>query len=217
MNLLIALALSITPVQSTKISDQQMLEMGHDRWIAHVQSFSDGASKLTDAEKRFATALGVQNQRQIAFSSEQKYLDELVMYLSNITKGSDRIADYRLEGTENASLYNAKSWSVTNIAIHKIASRAPADSNLSQAKVWSAFKAARDDHNASFERIEAFRQRSGGYTAELLGHEVNSIRILSTKTMQLISDRPDREKQHVFAVLIKMINLTTGADPLPYS
>jgi hypothetical protein len=201
--------------QDASVDD--IIRTGHDRWIASFRtSQPDNYDALADAENRFALAFSKRKEELIAQSPERKQLEELDIYLANLTKSACRLSDYTLHGTEFFRLYNAKAATLMVLTMEGVAAKRSAKAPLDQEAVWKSFRQTRAMHANNLTRIEAFERQSGGYSAQQHMREYEALGQMLTRVFETMAGGSRDQKSHLFATSIKLINLTIGEDPLPY-
>lgn len=197
-------------------TDQQIVAMGHGAWIAWVRERGDTPERLTDAERRFALALGICKRNRIAESADRRALDELDILLANITKGACRLADHSVEGTPNERLYNAKATTAMVLTMDSIVEKRQAGPGPVQADVWRAYREVQGVHRQNHDKLEEYGRRTAGYTAAQHGHEYGALGRHIDRAFKLAARRSMSDRAHLFSLFERLIRLTVGVDPLPY-
>lgn len=226
---LIYLALSFTGVSTStgyieisqpaagKVSDQQIVAMGHRAWIqATLKQNGDSVETLEEAERRFCWAQSVANEKEIAGRSNSKDFTDLQILIANINKSSFVIGDYMTVDKPYDHLYIAKSLSLSAIALRNVLADVPAVEKLKESDVLALLEETRETHANQPQLVEAFRARKGGFSHQQLMLEYGRMSTMMRETMSAKAIRTDRQKQHILKLCRNLINLTLGKDPLPY-
>jgi hypothetical protein len=198
-----------------EVRDEEILAMGHDRWISSFSSGPEFKDSVNGAERRFAIALGTKNQTIIASRPDGQFWEELSVHLANVTKGACRLADYNLLGSGNEDLFNSKAASLANLTISRMLRRQASREHLSQKDVWDTYRNARQVHSRNIEQILA-RQPVVGYSPEQYPIEYSGFGKSMVQTFRHIAKLTPMQKQHVLILCRQLVNLTIGEDPLPY-
>lgn len=192
-------------------SEAEMLQLGHRAYVARFQSAPD----RTGAEERFAWALGKRNTIEINRSSKKVHLEELQMWIANITKGACRVGDFSHGTEELRFLRNRKATTLANITIDGFIKASPPDQTLAQSQVWDTYRRGLEFHKNSLDAVAAY-QYQGGYGPDkhLIAYEGVGIHIKSL--FKAVASSPIGERQQAFYHCNRMLLLTMGEDPMGY-
>ncbi len=193
------------------VSDDQIIAMGRDAWIARHQGAD--LDQLRSAERRFALAVGLRKEAAIQRSADAKLLNDIDIDMANITKGACRLADYQLAQRPEGLLINAKASTLMVLTMDAVVRRLPCASAVTQTDVWRTYKDTAAYHLGQSEAIQRDADR-GGYSVE--GHALNYKGLGHNigRLMNHVASRSADEKRHLFDAVIKLIYLTKGQDPL---
>ncbi len=211
----IATTIILTPEQ-VQLANEQILELGHDKWIAKVKQEGDGTfGSLAEAEKQFTMALTIRNEATMRSRSDLETTKEIQMLMSNLCKGSCRVGDYLTYEKEYGSYYNAKAGSQLAIAIDNyLADRSPV-TKMTQQEVWQEYNLTKEIQASNEANIAAFSGRSGGYTFKQHMNEYNSVAYFSSRIFTAAKNSTLKQKQNLFFFANQMIQITKGKDPMP--
>lgn len=211
--LLFAIA-SFTPAQ--ELSDSQILAMGHQRWMAKAEATTPGnLDELASAEYRFAIALGKRNTVQIKQSANKEKLEQLQMWVANLTKVSSRVGDYAHENEPLRYFHNRRANSLANLTIEGFMTQTPPPAIVTQAQLWDTYAKGKEFHDGNDEKIEAFRYRGqGGATAKQLKIEYQSVGFFMDKLLKEVATESPTKRQHAIYHCHQMLRLTMGKNPI---
>ena len=208
---------AIDPSDPGRVTDQQIVAMGHKAWIQKTLSL-EGSSveRLEEAERRFSWAQTIANEKVIKGRPNAKDLDNLQILLANISKSSFVIGDYMTLDKPYDHLYIAKSISLAALALRDVLANVPAAERLKESDVLALLEETRKIHESQSQRLEAFRARKGGFSHEQLMLEYNRMSIMMRQTLDAKAVQTENQKQHILKLCRNLIHLTLGKDPLPY-
>ncbi len=195
--------------------DRALLAMGRAAWISTVQEkvgTDDGT--LAEAEKSFTMAVARENGSLMQGSRIRKSIEDLQNLMSNITKGTCRIADYKTLETSTPLWINQKATGSMVSTLNRILKSAPTSARIDQTDVWNKYRLMRDVQTANQKLIEAYEPR-GGYSFKQHIIEYNSLGWFFEKAFATAKDFPPSAKIHLFAYANQMIALTNGESPIP--
>lgn len=211
--LLLAVA-AFSPAQ--EVTDSQILAMGHQRWIERAQEATPGnLDELSSAEYRFALALGKRNTVRINQSPNKKKLEQLQMWVANLTKGAARVGDYAHATESLRFFHNRRANTLANLTIEGFMTQTPPPIILTQAQVWETYAKGKSFHDANDEKIEAYRYNGqGGYTVKQLKLEYQSLGFFMDKLLKEVASAPLTQRQHAIYHCDRMIRLSMGENPI---
>lgn len=211
--LLLAIA-AFTPAQ--EVTDSQILAMGHQRWIAKAKEATPGnLDELSAAEHRFALALGKRNNVRINQSPNKKKLEQLQMWVANLTKGAARVGDYAHANESLRFFHNRRANTLANLTIEGFMTQTPPPIILTQAQVWETYAKGKAFHDGNDEKIEAFRHSGqGGYTVKQLKLEYQSLGFFIDKLLKEVAPAPLTQRQHAIYHCDRMLRLSMGENPI---
>lgn len=198
-------------------SDHQIVTMGHRAWIERtLKQAEHSLDHLEEAERRFAWAQTVANEKAIMGRSNSKDLEDLQILIANITKSSFVIGDYMMLDKPYDHLYIAKSASLAAISLRNVLTDAPSSTKITEADVTKLLFETRKVHLNQPQLVEAFRARKGGFTPQQLISEFDRMSSMIKQTCKTKALHSDRQKKHILHLCCGLIRLTLGKDPLPY-
>lgn len=208
---------TIDPSDPGRVTDQQIVAMGHKAWIQKTLSL-EGSSveRLEEAERRFSWAQTIANEKVIKGRPNAKDLDNLQILLANISKSSFVIGDYMTLDKPYDHLYIAKSISLAALALRDVLANVPAAERLKESDVLALLEETKKIHESQSQRLEAFRARKGGFSHQQLMLEYNRMSIMMRQTLDAKAVQTENQKQHILKLCRNLIQLTLGKDPLPY-
>ncbi len=202
----------------TDLTDDQVLALGYPNWIKRVQRQSgNDLDQLSAAERKFSMAMVRENEKMIAESPQGEALKNVQILFANITKGACRLADYQHYDTPRGTLLNRKSETLAVLTLNRYIKGEPNRETIVQSEIWDAFRKAEETHKNNAGQIRAFGERHGGYPIERYPIEFQGLGSLMTLTLKAVSKSTPDQKRHVFTLGKRLIELTTGQDPLPYT
>lgn len=212
---LIATTLFVRPGQFD-VTNDQILAMGHDKWIAKVREEGDGSfGSLAEAEKRFTIALTIQSESRMETHPEGLVAKELQLLIANLAKSSCRVGDFMTYEKPHGHYYNAKAGTQAAMALHSFLSNRAPQVQLSQNDVWEEYKSTKVFHENSRDLVTGFAGRSGGYTAEQHMLEYESLAYFTKKIFTVAKNSTTNQKQSLFYFTRQMIRISKGDDPMP--
>lgn len=192
-------------------SELDVLESTHRQYVNQIGPGVD----RSEAERRYSLALGRRNLRRIETSPDRKRLEELDMWVSNITKGACRVADYAFPQEETRIVMMRKAESLANLTIEGVISETPVPRPSSQAQAWTQFRRGRGFHRAHEADIRNYEPR-GGYSVKQFHLEYESLGVFAEKLFKAAAPLEVSQRRHVFALVESLFRLTMGEDPLGY-
>lgn len=205
-------------VLQSDYTDKQILTMGYPKWIQRIQQQSaNDLDQLSDAEYKFALAMARANDELIALSSQAESLKNLQTLFANLTKGACRLADYLLYNNPKSAIYYRKSETLSALTLNSYIHHSHDIMPIQQSDVWESFRKAREIHQSNSERIQQYVDRFGGYSVERYSIEFQRVGSIMKMIFKAISGSNADQKRHVFILCQRMVELTTGQDPLPYA
>lgn len=203
--------------QSSSLSDQQIVAMGHKAFFrAMVKSGASSFEDLEEAERRFSWAQTVANEKEMKARPNSKDLDHLQILLANISKSAFVIGDYMTLDKPYDHLYIAKATSLSALALRDVLADVPAIEKLAESDVITLLDETRKIHADQPHLLEAYRSRKGGFSHQQLMHEYDRMSTMMKQTIAARAVQTSRQKQHILKLCRNLINLTLGKDPLPY-
>ena len=200
-----------------RVTDQQIVAMGHKAWIQkNLRENGNSVELLEEAERRFSWAQTAANEKVIKGRPNAKDLDDLQILMANISKSSFVIGDYMTLDKPYDHLYIAKSISLAALALRDVLANVPAAERLKESDVLALLEETRKIHESQSQRLEAFRARKGGFSHEQLMLEYNRMSIMMRQTLDAKAVQTENQKQHILKLCRNLIHLTLGKDPLPY-
>jgi len=193
-------------------SDDEILVRGHR---AYVTPFAQ-PNERSEAEYRYALALGKRNAVEIAGSPSREQLEYLELNVANITKGACRVSDYATDSEEIRMLHERKAFTLANLTVEGFISHRPPEEAPSQGQMWQTFRRAGQFHMANREKIEKCQRESGGYSYDQLQLEYGSLKTFANRMMKAVAKAPVADRQHAFRICDRLFRLTIGEDPFPY-
>ena len=208
------LACALALQQGRELTDQQILEMGHARYIAQETAHAPHDPEVQfGAERRFGIATTRVNEKIIASRQDAKALKEIQIFMANITKGSMRLADAFTFGTPKFSLYIGRAEVSVSRALHGYLVPPASFRSVSQPDVWATYANGQEYLARSEARVREYSAR-GGFSLEQHSLSYQSIRIHMTELFRRISAATPTQKRVIFSYCQEMIHYICGGDPL---
>ncbi len=198
-------------------TDSQIMAMGYSRWIQLTLAYpGHSLDQLEEAERRYAWAQTLENERVIASRPDKEELQRLHIYIADITKSSYIIGDYMMLDKPYDHLYIAKSESLSAITLKDVLANRPPLTKTSPDSLKKILKNAREIHQRNKNKIELFNKRKGGFNSTQLLQEFDRISQLMLQVIKNKALKSDAQKQQILQLFHRLINLSLGLDPLPY-
>ncbi|HMS56343.1 MAG TPA: hypothetical protein PKA27_13165 [Fimbriimonadaceae bacterium] len=210
-----ALSLLCLSQDPSRLSDQQMLSMGHQAYMQAVrQAHPDDKGHWVAGEKRYQLQVGYRKERLIREHPNRNHFDRLDILLANLTKGACRASDAFLHETSDQLLLNAKASTAMVLTMEAIITNQLTSAVL-QDEVWRTYREVRQVQTVERDRIASYAQR-GGFSVEQQGYTMDAIGKAIFDSVALMKDASVDQKSHLFSLAIRLLRLTVGHDPLPY-
>lgn len=208
------LLLLALPSPPDTLTDDQIVAMGHERYIAQQTAHAPGNLDIQgDAERSYGMALTRVNERIMAASPNKAELKEIQMYLANITKVSMRKADAFTDGTPQFGFYIRRAEVSVSRALHGYLVGAKAEKTLTQQEVWTAYTKGKDFLDKNRDRLVNYASRGGyGIDQHELGYK--ALGDFFVKVFTIVADSTPDQKKIMFRYAREMIYYTAGHDPL---
>lgn len=190
--------------------------MGRATWLQKVRNESHGElDALAQAERQFSMAVAAENQSLIEASPKKNIYQDIQTTLSNITKNTCRISDYKTYETPEGLWTNRKAESAMVHCLNRVLKQSPPTSSVSQQEVWNLYRQVREIQVKNEKPVVEFANRHGGYSFSQHMLEYNSLGWLLERLFTQAQTLPAPAKVQLFHFSQQMINLTNGVAPEP--